>query len=139
MPPKYIKAYISGLIDGEGTITLTRHKKNEFRSPAVSMVNTDKELLVYIQGHYGGSICSQKTYKSHHKQSWTWSISSNRALTLLRDIMPFLQCPRKHLRCKLLLQNYSKCTKRNGRYSETELKIKHEFEEMFFEKTGFGR
>ena len=139
VPPKYIKAYIAGLIDGEGTITLTRHKKNEFRSPVVSMVNTDKELLAYIRGHYGGSMCSQKTYKSHHKQAWTWNVSGNRALALLRDVMPFLRSPRKHLRCMLLLHNYKKCTKRNGRYSEAELKIKYEFEEMFFAKTGFGR
>ncbi len=41
-------AYIAGLIDGEGTITLTRKHRNENRQLAISISNTDKGLLEFV-------------------------------------------------------------------------------------------
>ncbi len=41
-------AYIAGLIDGEGTITLTRKHRNENRQLAISISNTDKDLLEFV-------------------------------------------------------------------------------------------
>jgi len=38
-------AYIAGLIDGEGTVTLTRKHKNENRQLCISISNTEKNLL----------------------------------------------------------------------------------------------
>lgn len=39
------KAYIAGIIDGEGSIMLTRFHKNQYHSPCVSISSTDIELL----------------------------------------------------------------------------------------------
>lgn len=38
-------AYIAGLVDGEGTITLTRKHRHENRQLAVTISNTEKPLL----------------------------------------------------------------------------------------------
>ncbi|MCE2394555.1 LAGLIDADG family homing endonuclease [Candidatus Poribacteria bacterium] len=43
------KAYLAGIIDGEGTVTLTRRRKNQMPSPQISVSNTHLELLEYIQ------------------------------------------------------------------------------------------
>ncbi|MET0025068.1 MAG: LAGLIDADG family homing endonuclease [Sedimenticola sp.] len=40
-------AYIARLIDGEGTISLTRRHKNERRQLVISISNTELELLDY--------------------------------------------------------------------------------------------
>ncbi|MET0015212.1 MAG: LAGLIDADG family homing endonuclease [Sedimenticola sp.] len=40
-------AYIAGLIDGEGTISLTHRHKNERRQLVISISNTELELLDY--------------------------------------------------------------------------------------------
>ena len=45
-PPE--AAYILGLIDGEGTITLTRKHPNENRQLAVSIGNTEKGLPDFV-------------------------------------------------------------------------------------------
>lgn len=34
-------AYVAGLIDGEGTVTLTRKHRNEYRQLAVTVSNTE--------------------------------------------------------------------------------------------------
>lgn len=54
-------AYIAGLIDGEGTVTLTRKHLNENHQLAVSISisNTDLSLLHYVRDAIGaGKITS---------------------------------------------------------------------------------
>ena len=41
-------AYIAGLIDGEGTVTLCRKHRNENHQLAISISNTEIELLDYV-------------------------------------------------------------------------------------------
>ena len=41
-------AYIAGLIDGEGTVILTRRHRSENRQLVVSISNTDRPLLEYV-------------------------------------------------------------------------------------------
>jgi hypothetical protein len=57
---KWEASYIAGIIDGEGSITLTRMHQNEFRRPCVTIASTDRELLVYIQSLTGGTIINKK-------------------------------------------------------------------------------
>lgn len=60
--PETDAAYIAGLIDGEGTVTLTRKHKNENRQLAVTISNTDRTLLEYVQQTLGvGKITAKRT------------------------------------------------------------------------------
>ena len=45
------KAYIAGIIDGEGSIMLIKLHSNEFPSPCISIASTTLELLTYIKSH----------------------------------------------------------------------------------------
>lgn len=67
-------AYIAGIIDGEGSISLTRMHKNEFRRPCITISSTDKELLIFIQTLTGGLITNKKNYNpDRHKNSFHYS------------------------------------------------------------------
>lgn len=113
------KAYYAGLFDGEGTVTMTKKKKDlPFRVPVVSMSSTTLELLEHVQHNYGGSISPHKTYKDHHKISWSWKLDNRKALDFLRDIRPYMKEPEKCRRADLLLRDYIKLTPRNGRYNQ---------------------
>nr|WP_309100184.1 LAGLIDADG family homing endonuclease [Fredinandcohnia onubensis] len=46
---KWEASYIAGIIDGEGSISLTRMHEKEHRRPCISIASTDIELLIYIQ------------------------------------------------------------------------------------------
>lgn len=68
-------AYLAGIIDGEGSITLTRNHKNEFRRPLITIASTDKELLNYLITLTGGTLIKKKSYKREkHKDSYTLTI-----------------------------------------------------------------
>ena len=86
-----IVAYIAGIIDGEGTITLSKiHKTSKFRHPVIAVSSTSYEILQFIHTHYGGTIINHKTYKKHHKRSWVWKTTYNKAIKLVSDIYPYL-------------------------------------------------
>ena len=126
-------AYIAGIIDGEGSIVLSKRRKTAvFRTPIVSVSSTTLGILEYLQSHYGGSISKHKVYQEHHKQSWSWKLDHSRAVKLCEDVLPYLLEPEKRRRAKLLVDVYGRVTMRNGKYTPEQLEAKKAFEHEFF-------
>ncbi|MGI9302614.1 MAG: LAGLIDADG family homing endonuclease [Gammaproteobacteria bacterium] len=85
-------AYIAGLVDGEGTISLSRRHRNENRQLVVSISNMESKLLKFVLGTVGsGRITNKRTYRDNHTPSQTYTISNRRALSLLEQIYPYLR------------------------------------------------
>ena len=121
-------AYIAGLIDGEGTITLTRMHLGENRRLVVSISNNDVSLLKFVQAKIGaGKITTKKTYNKRHACSFAYQISSRQALDLLHQISPYLKTYRAK-RAELALSDYLRLTPRNGRYTPEVSVSRREFE-----------
>lgn len=127
------KAYIAGVIDGEGSIMLSRFHKNQYPSPCISISSTDMELLEWIlRVTQMGRIINKKNYnKDKHLDSFTYRVIYNDALILLTQVEPFLVINKKRLRAKHILEGYKLVTLRNGRYNEEQKKAKEKFYEDF--------
>jgi len=68
-------AYIAGLIDGEGTVTLTRKHKNENRQLCISISSTEISLLEFVLSVTGvGKITNKQASKSHHAHSYAYAV-----------------------------------------------------------------
>lgn len=130
-------AYIAGIVDGEGSILLTR-TGSKWRTPVLSVANTSLEMLNFLQQIMGGYIVSKKKYKKHHKQSYAWHVNYDRALFAISKIEKYLTIVEKQERARFLILGYKKATQRNGKYSPDQEKRKLLFEEEFF-KIGDGR
>jgi hypothetical protein len=125
-------AYVAGIIDGEGTIPLTRIHRCEGRRPVVSVSSTELSLLQYIQSIVGaGRITRKVTSRHHHSPSFAYVLSSRQALALLAQVSKHLRTY-KLQRCRLLLDEYLAVTPRNGRYTPAQRTAKEHFEERFF-------
>ena len=125
-------SYIAGLIDGEGTITLSRKHRNENRQLVISISNTEANLLNYVQNSVGaGRITNKRTYSNNHTPGKTYQISNRQALDFLKQIAPYLKSYKAD-RAALILDHYIQLTPRNGRYSSLQLKEREAFIEMFF-------
>lgn len=110
-------AYIAGLIDGEGTVTLTRRHRNENRQLAVTISNTEKPLLEYVLRTVGaGKITTKRVARIHHTPSFTYAIYNRQALTLLEQIHSFLRTYKAE-RATTILHDYLRLTPRNGKYT----------------------
>ena len=126
-------AYVAGIIDGEGTITLTRTHRGENRRPVLSVSSTESPLLHYIQsiigvGRITGKVCS----RPHHSPSFTYVVSGRQALDVLGQVVAYLRTY-KSARARLLLTEYVAVTPRNGRYTANQRAAREHFEHRFFE------
>jgi len=121
-------AYIAGIIDGEGTITLTAMHRDENRRLVIGISNTERALLEFIKRATGaGRITNKRTTSQRHTPSYTYQIGARQALALLVQIAPYLRTY-KSARAHLVLRDYIRLTPRNGKYDvQTALKRK-EFE-----------
>ena len=126
-------AYIAGLIDGEGTISLSRRHRNENRQLVISISNTERPLLDHVISVIGaGKITRKRTYKSHHTPSFTYAISNRQALNLLAQVTPHLHTY-KARRAELILKDYLRLTPRNGYYTAELLDARRTFERQVME------
>lgn len=71
------KAYIAGIVDGEGSIMLQKFHSNEHPSPCVSIASTTLELLQWIKSTVGnGHITKKKNYNNEkHKDCYSYKIN----------------------------------------------------------------
>lgn len=128
-------AYIAALIDGEGSITLTRRHSNESRQLVVSISNNDLPLLRYVLDATGaGKITAKRSRSPLHARSYTYSIANRQALDLLRQVVIYLRTYKRD-RAVLVLRKYVQLTPRNGRYSEEQLVRRKQFEKQFLSLT----
>ncbi len=122
------KAYIAGIIDGEGSIMLSTLHRGAQPAPVVSVASTDRELLDWLKVTVGsGSIVSKPARQATHSDSYDWKVSHNAALELLEMVYPFLRIERKKYRAQLLVTEYKLLTPRNGKYTAEMLVAKEDF------------
>lgn len=115
-------AYITGLIDGEGTISLARKHRGEHRQLVVSISSTEPSLLKYVRKAIGaGRITNKGAYQTNHTPSVTYVISNRQALAVLEQVKPYLKTY-KAKRAELILRSYIRLTPRNGKYTQAQLK-----------------
>ena len=128
------KAYLAGLIDGEGCITLTVSKKGQLPQPQLSISNKNLEVLRWVRQQTGyGSLITKKPYKANHSITYAWQINCvGRVTQVLSSVCKYLIIKKRH--AKLIMLEYPKCTPRNGRYSSKQLfekvKLVHEFRKL---------
>lgn len=128
-------AYLAALIDGEGTVTLSRIHVGQMRYLVVSVCNNERPIIEWVQNVTGiGHITGKRTYSINHGENFTWRIASRRALCLLETITPFM-LGYKRRRAELALAEYIAVTPRNGRYTPALLVARRDFERRFFEIT----
>lgn len=128
-------AYLAGLIDGEGTITLSRRHANEHRQLVVSVVSTEHHIVAWILSAIGaGKITRKRTASCHHSPSFTYSIGNRQALATLEQVTRYLQSYKRE-RARLAITEYVALTPRNGKYSPELVDARRQFEERFFALT----
>lgn len=86
-------AYLAGLIDGEGTVKITsklRHYGYRYYQPRICVTNTKMALLDYCKDNFGGFIYISAKGTSKRNVAYRWSLSGDRAVTVLKALLPYL-------------------------------------------------
>lgn len=121
-------SYIAGLVDGEGTITLTRKHRNENRQLCLSISSTERPLLEFVLDVTGvGKITRKKTTSRKHAPSFTYAVYNRQALGLIELIAPALKSY-KRKRAEIIQCHYLLLTPRNGYYTKELAAARKRFE-----------
>jgi len=130
--------YVAGLIDGEGTITLSREHRNENRRLVVSIASTERCLLQFVAECTGcGKITNKCRASERHTPSFAYRLTDRQALDLLRQVQPYLRSY-KATRATLALEHYLQLTPRNGRYTVGVKQARQAFEAAFLATKKIG-
>ena len=103
-----ILAYTAGIVDGEGYIGIrkgkpTTSRKNFSYDLTVAIAMTDKEIIDWLHGTFGGGSCFSKLRDPKHKPAHRWAIWNNKAEIFLRSIQPFIRVKANQVKVGLLL------------------------------------
>lgn len=121
-------AWLAGIIDGEGTVTLTRKHAGENRQLALLVSSTEPELLEAILRYTTvGKVTGKRTTSPAHRPCRTYAVYNRQALDILRQVTPHLR-GYKRQRSELILDCYVRLTPRNGVYSESTARLRRQFE-----------
>lgn len=108
-----VNAYLAGIIDGEGHISINRNKscpqrrKNPRYQAEVTVVNTDIRLMEYLVEYIGGSFYKRKKSKEWHKDTYQWKVTSTTARELCKRLLPYLLLKKGQAEC--IIRLYDEC------------------------------
>lgn len=99
--PHTAVAYLAGLIDGEGTISLRRKTGDHFNIE-VYITSTNKPMLEWVQRTFGGKIYTYDPKDGIRQLQHKWHVHSKGAESILRLVQPFLTIKGEH--CEIALE-----------------------------------
>ena len=115
------RAWMAGIVDGEGTIAFERHSITRYSYnhyyPTVQLVNTNVNTFPLFMEEYGGymsMVSDKRAIATRHKQAYRWLCDMDRMEQFLTDIRPYLRL--KSEQCGILL-DYIANAKRLHRFN----------------------
>lgn len=110
-------AYIAGILDGEGFITIDHSRKENKYRVCVGVGNTAKILLDWLQACFGGGIVKSRKPEGY-RDFYQWRLFHGVACEFLLQVIPYLKLKRgqAELAIRFQEQKYNPQTgKRKGR------------------------
>ena len=68
--------YAARLFDGEGSVSLVKHRTTRWHSLQVSVASTDYEIYEWFQTRFGGSIVTKQPRRPNRSPSWDWRLAN---------------------------------------------------------------
>jgi len=121
------KAYIAGIVDGEGSLTIHKQRTGGMGYVVkLDVGNTCKEVIDYLQELFPGTVGEYyKDPSIRRKTHWIWRIHARKIRELLPQILPYMIIKRDLAK---IFMRYLSITKpgnhKSNRNKEREILIK---------------
>jgi len=84
------RIWATGFFEGEGCVRVNKPTKRNLGNLCVSISNTDEKIVLWFQRRWPGCFKKYKAGKNR-KPAFMWAISSNKAISFLKHIQPFIK------------------------------------------------
>lgn len=89
-------AYAAGLIDGEGSLTITQRKRYYTARIEIGMTERALPVLHSMQTSYGGKVSQLRDATEKWEAAWRWRVFGKEAVALARRVYPLLRLKAEH-------------------------------------------
>jgi len=129
------KGWVAGIIDGEGTILITRENKKAYHHNyyglQVSVTNTDIRIINKLKKIYGGTVIFiRRKTKERYIFYYRWCVHRKFALNLLQELKGLIVSKEKEVNLAIKFQLRKKIGAPKGSWGRPTFKSK---EQRFFE------
>ena len=133
-------AYLAGLIDGEGSLTIAKHNapiygNQSAYSTQLTISLSDGRIIDWLYGTFGGKIYLKpqkstfcKGYEYYNSEQYCWFMQSHDLTPLLKRTSPFLKLKKEQAQCIIRMNSrllIERKRENNGRFTPVS---KHEIE-----------
>lgn len=91
-------AFVAGLMEGEGTVRINAPGGRNRGILAVSCVNTDSQLIHYLQERWPGYCKAATGLRPQQRPAMVWVVAAQKAIAFLGEIEPFVTSDRMKAR-----------------------------------------
>lgn len=137
------KGYMAGIIDGEGSIMISKHKRSNKKHPyyydlVIRVAQVDKKMLIKLKEIAGGSVGGPYNHKNGKYKGWNnyfvWTLHSTKEIEdLLLQITVHLQTKRKQARLAL---KYARLPRAKNQFDEKMLSWKRKRQKKMYVQMG---
>ena len=105
MPEPTTLAYLAGMIDGDGYITINRSERagRVYHAPQVGIAGTRREPHDLAASLWCGNVGCFVPANPRHRPQFQWSRQGSAAASIIRLLQPFLLVKREHAELALQL------------------------------------
>ena len=103
----YIHIWL-GFVDGEGSISISSLGSQKQAIVKITVVNTVESIIQLFQNEFGGHIRKRVWKNSKWKPCYEWRLSSDKAITVLEQIRPYLRIKSRQAELCIQLQELRK-------------------------------
>src|SRR5882672_3456483 len=80
-------AYLAGLLDGEGCLTMTRpHPGRQAPRMVLQIGNTKPQMISWLVEHFGGTTWSRHTGRKTDALMYSWRVVGDAAVSIVRAV-----------------------------------------------------
>lgn len=85
-------AYLAGIIDGEGFVSVRQQEERNRLSMQVGMITTDLPMIEWVHSRFGGKVYHRPPNQKHPnwKPKYEWRMSATLIDILIPEIRPYL-------------------------------------------------
>lgn len=101
-------AYLAGMIDGDGFITITRseRKGKEYFAPQIGIAGTRREPHDLAASLWGGKVSMYRPKNPNHRAQFCWQRMGDGAVPVIEAVLPFLRIKKEHGELALSLHEH---------------------------------
>jgi len=109
--PSHLKpldaAWIAGLFEGEGTITISTGGRSGYTRPVICLTSTDLQMIDILNKIWPGYIRTfvPNTKSKNAKTAQTWVLNSGlKCFQFARDVLPYIRTERVRKKFEILIE-----------------------------------